>query len=93
MFSSASGSGTKNAAVKKTDADLKFQITRELAIVSALNFSPFSMVSGFQLFCTWHGIDTKTLPDPRNIANVGQSDVYNFCIDQLKKMILTTPLC
>jgi hypothetical protein len=93
MFSSASGFGTKNAAEKKTDADLKFQITRELAIVSALDFSPFTMVqnTGFQLFCTWHGIDTKTLPDPRNITNVGLADVYNFCIDQLKKMIKEAP--
>jgi hypothetical protein len=47
--------------------------------------------TGFQLFCTWHGIDTKTLPDPRNIANVGLADVYNFCIEQLKKMIKEAP--
>jgi hypothetical protein len=47
--------------------------------------------TGFQLFCTWHGIDTKTLPDPRKIANVGLADVYNFCIDQLKKMIKEAP--
>jgi hypothetical protein len=38
-----------------------------------------------------HGIETKTLSDPRNIANVGLSDVYNFCIDQLEKMIKEAP--
>lgn len=37
------------------------------------------------------GIDPKTLPDPRSIAETGPTDVYEFCLNDVKSMLKTAP--
>lgn len=70
-------------------ADKKYVLARQLAIVCALDFEPFSLSHrrGFQQFCEWNNINLETLPDPRSIAETGLSDVYEFALGQIKSML------
>lgn len=87
--------GQKVEGVKKatTVKDKKYILTRQLAIVCALDFEAFNISKrrGFKLFCEWNHIDPKSLPDPRSISETGLSDVYEYSVKEVKKALQEAP--
>lgn len=59
-------------------ADEKYYVSRQLALVCAIDFEPFSLVErkGFKKLCDWYNI--KNLPTPQNLSDTALIDVYNF---------------
>ena len=75
------------------DREEKFKKTREIAIMCALDFTPFSISQkpGFKLFCELNNININNLPTSRNVAETGLCDIYAFCLKEIKLILENGP--
>jgi len=83
----------KTASTNNNVKSKKYVLARQLAILCALDFEPFSITSrnGFRLFCKANSIDIDILPSERTIAENALPDVYNVCIQEIKTILKLAP--
>jgi hypothetical protein len=80
-------------AVNRAPAVMKFTFTRQIALMCALDQAPFSIVNktGFRLFCQMNNIDVDQFPTERHVAQAGLSDVYEYCLVEVRKILSQAP--
>jgi hypothetical protein len=83
-------------AANRAPATMKFTFTRKIALMCALDQASFNMVNkkGFRLFCQMNNIDIDQFPNvnsERHVAQAGLSDVYEFCLVEVRKILSQAP--
>jgi hypothetical protein len=80
-----------SAVSSKSKADEKSILARQIAVFCALDHMPFSITEskGFQLFCKWNNINN--LPTRKTISDHALTDIYVFCMKQIKEILSTAP--
>jgi hypothetical protein len=72
---------------------MKFNFTRQIALMYALDQAPFNIVNkkGCRLFCQLNNINIEQFSNERHVAQAGLSDIYEFCMLEMKKNLQQAP--
>jgi hypothetical protein len=59
----------------------------------ALDQAPFNIVNtkGVRLFCQLNNINIEQFPNGKHVAQAGLSDIYEFCMLEVKKILQQAP--